>query len=79
MSTGCTVVTVSFHIRPDDPCELYCINVYIPLLDDVIINDISHRFGPHQRQPFALAGLIPAQLGRTVTLTQVKVAANKTM
>ena len=33
------------NIRPDDLYELYCINVYIPLLD-VIINDISHRFGP---------------------------------
>ena len=37
------------NIRPDDPSEFYGINVYIPLLD-VIINDISHRFGPHQRQ-----------------------------
>jgi len=50
------------NISPDDPCEFYRTNVYIPLLD-VIIN-ISHRFGPHQRQTFALAGLIPAQLGQ---------------
>ena len=50
------------NIRPDDPCEFYGINVYIPLLD-VIIN-ISHRFAPHQRQTFARAGLIPAQPGQ---------------
>ena len=50
------------NILPDDPCELYCINVYIPLLD-IIIN-ISHRFAPHQRQMFARAGLVPAQPGQ---------------
>ena len=48
------------NIRPDDLCEFYRINVYIPLLD-VLINDISHRFGPpgHQRQTFALCTCWP--------------------
>jgi len=61
------------NIHPGNPCDFYRINVYIPLLD-VLINDISDRFGPHQRRTFALAGLIPAQLGQW---TQVKVAADK--
>lgn len=47
--------------------------MYIPLLD-VIITDISDRFGPHQRRTFALAGLIPAQLGQW---TQIRAACDK--
>jgi len=61
------------NIHQDNPCDFYRTNVYIPLLD-VIITDISDRFGPHQRQTFALAGLIPAQLGQW---TQIRVAVDK--
>ena len=59
---GCHGI-VPISVQTDDPCEFYRINVYIPL-PDVIINGISHRFGPHHRQTFARAGLIPAQLGQ---------------
>jgi len=61
------------NICQDNPCDFYRTNVYIPLLD-VIITDISDRFGPHQRRTFALAGLIPAQLGQW---TQIRAACDK--
>jgi len=61
------------NIRTDNPCDFYRLNIYIPLLD-LITNDIGDRFGPHQRQTYALAGLIPAQLGHW---NQVKVSVDK--
>jgi hAT family C-terminal dimerisation region len=41
--------------------DYYRVNVYVPLLDTVV-SDIKNRFSAHQRQSFALAGLIPSQL-----------------
>jgi hypothetical protein len=41
--------------------DYYRVNVYVPLLDTVV-SDIESRFSAHQRQSFALAGLIPSQL-----------------
>jgi len=61
------------NIPCENVCDYYRVNVFIPLLEQLSY-DIQFRFGPHQRQTYGLAALIPSQ---TTDWNQVEAACDK--